>query len=125
LKFRYFFVALLEMIVGDAGPDMMDVMKADVARSPLEQLRQLIIGSSLHGNPPRIPVVVPCPIYPFELVLVVEQPYAESCGQYQHRQLHQEVGLESDGHADGHDDGGKCQVKITLMKSIFFAPGDG
>ena len=42
LQLRYRIVALLQMIVGNAGPDMVNMMNADVAGRPLQQPWQLI-----------------------------------------------------------------------------------
>ena len=47
---RALVVGALEVVVGDLGAEMVDVMKADVAGEELEELRKLQVGASLQGG---------------------------------------------------------------------------
>lgn len=98
---RYGITALLEVVVGDTGTDMVNVMKADVAGYPLEKPGQFVVGSSLQRRADRVPLVVACPVDAFELMLDVEEPDTEGRADEQNRQLHQEIGLETDGKSGG------------------------
>src|SRR5689334_6009348 len=95
LQLRYRLVALLQTVVGNAGAHMMNVMKTDVARYPLQQLRQLVIRSPFHSNPPGIPLIMARPVYPLELMLNVEQPESQRRSQNQNRKLGQKISLEA------------------------------
>lgn len=42
LELRCFLQATLQIVVGNAGPEMMNVMEADIPRKPLQQFRQFV-----------------------------------------------------------------------------------
>src|SRR5687768_1435036 len=50
-------VASLEVVIGNARAEMVNVMEADVAGKPLEYLRQFVEGTALQGGGGVIPFV--------------------------------------------------------------------
>src|SRR5205814_9223470 len=68
---------LLEPIVGDAGMQVVDVVEPDVPRGPLEQPGETVVGAPLQRRGVVRPALVVLPVRRLELVLDVEQPYAE------------------------------------------------
>ena len=73
------------------------MVQPDVARYPLEHLRQLVVGRSLHGGVHGLPVLCPRPVGRIELVLNIEQPYASRAPYQDDGHLDQEIRLDPDG----------------------------
>src|SRR5579859_6995370 len=70
---------------------MVDVMQPDVARGPLQQLRQVQVRAPLQGGGVVAPALVVLPVGRLELVLHVEEPDADHHGEDRGGQLdHQE-----------------------------------
>jgi hypothetical protein len=47
LKGRNFIVALLQVVIRDSRPNVVNVMEANIASEPLQYLRQLEIGATV------------------------------------------------------------------------------
>ena len=65
-------MAGLEVVVGNAGTQMVDVMNTDVAGEPLEDLWQFVEGAALEGGGGVVPVFTALPIDVLELVLDIK-----------------------------------------------------
>ena len=55
---------------------MMNMVKTDIARKPLQNARQLVIGAAINGRSHILPFVIMLVIRIFELMLNIEQPDA-------------------------------------------------
>src|SRR3546814_7151960 len=69
-------MAFLQVVVRDACAEMVDLVVADVAGEPLQDLRQLVKRAALQRCRRVIPVFVARPVHVLELMLHVEQPDA-------------------------------------------------
>src|ERR1700710_128103 len=96
-------VGPLEVVVGDLGAEVVDVVEADVAGEELEQLRQLQIGAALQGSVVVAPVLRVLPVDVLELVLDIEHPDAHGPGDDRGRHLHQQPGDRTDEPEDRTD----------------------
>src|ERR1700722_1983794 len=65
-------VTFLQMIVGDERAQMMNVMKSDVARKPLQDARQFIERAPLQCGLRVVPFIAALPIGALELMLHVK-----------------------------------------------------
>ena len=74
------FVATLEVVIGDAGAQVVNVVETDVAGEPLKYFGQFVERTSLEGGSGEIPLFVAFPINSLELVLDVEEPNASGTG---------------------------------------------
>src|SRR6266404_2532821 len=61
-------MTLLQMIIRDARAQVMNVVKADVARKPLQHFRQLVKGASFQRRLAVVPAGAALPMSVFELV---------------------------------------------------------
>lgn len=111
MKNRILVESLLQVVVGDLGAEMVDVVKADIAREPLEYLRQLVVGTALQRGERILPVGMVLPIGVLKLVLDVEHPHAGRGREQQQGQLDQQDGLEADGPACDHEQGEQRHVR--------------
>ena len=84
LKFGIFVVTFLKMIVRNQRFQVMNVMIADVAGEPLQDFRQAVKGTALHGRQQVAPFVIGFPIGVLELVLNVKYPDARASGKPHH-----------------------------------------
>ena len=71
---RVFIIAFGQVIVGDLGTQMMDVMKADIPAEPLEDEWQLIEGTALKSCFCEFPAIIVVPIGGVKVMLNVEKP---------------------------------------------------
>ena len=62
---------------------------------PLEDFRQLEIGTTLEGDSHGVPEFMAGPIHTFKLMLNIKQPQAKGAGDQNNRQLDQEIGRET------------------------------
>lgn len=85
-------MACLQTIIGDAGQQMMNMMKADIAREPLQDRWQFEIGTSLKRGAKRGPVWLAHPFGGFKSVLDGKEPYAGYRGGNHYKKLYQENG---------------------------------
>jgi len=74
LKERFRIVAALEIVVGNARTQMVDVMEADVPGEPLPAPSAACRTSSPSAPPRQNPIPPAAPIDALELVLHVKQP---------------------------------------------------
>src|ERR1700678_1371676 len=65
-------VTLLQVVVGNEGAQMVDMMKSDIAREPLQDSRQFVERAALQCSFRVIPLVAALPVSPFKLMLYVE-----------------------------------------------------
>src|SRR5436189_4930047 len=77
LKQRVRLVASLQIVIGNARAEMVDMVKADVAGKPLQDLRKFVERTALQRCGGEVPVVAAFPVNSLELMLHVEQP--DSC----------------------------------------------
>lgn len=102
---------------------MVDRVQADIAADPLQRLGQFVIRTSLQGRFYRIPLALPGPIDPLELMLHVEQPDTDSPGQEEDGHLDHQVRAQPDRKAcqnndpEQHDIGDGCAPSLS-----FFVP---
>ena len=99
LKERVGFVASLQIIIGYARTQMMNVMESDVAREPLKNFRQPVERAALKRRRSVIPISAPFPVHTFKLMLHVEQPYSHAASDGHDHQLNQQVGFNSEDSA--------------------------
>jgi hypothetical protein len=66
------FIALLQSVIWDERPHMMDIVKAYVSGEPLEYLWQPVKRASFECGSQPTPVVLSRPVRAFEVVLDIE-----------------------------------------------------
>src|SRR5664280_1725297 len=88
---RVLVVCPLQVVVGDAGAEVVDVVQADVAGEELEHLGQLQIGAAAQRGVGVAPAVGALPVGVLELVLDVEQPDAGGAREQHCGRLHEQV----------------------------------
>lgn len=76
-------VAPFQVIIGDPGAEMVNMMESDIAREPLENFWELVERAALHRGRGVVPGFTPLPVGVFELVLHIKQPDA-SRARYRH-----------------------------------------
>ena len=94
------------------------MVQADVAGEPLQHLRQFVVGTPLQRGRRFVPFPVVRPVDVLVLVLDVEHPYPQRRRDDHDGELHQKVGLQTDGQAGDHDDGENrevCDVDAELL----------
>ena len=99
LEERMGMVAALQVVVGNSGVQVVDVVVADVSRKPLEDPREVVVAASGHGGGRVVPILTGGPIRVLELVLDVEQPETKERSDGHHGQLNDEPRKESKDHA--------------------------
>ena len=70
---------------------MVNMMKPDIPRKPLENLRQLIEGTALESCFCIIPFSAPLPVHILKLVLNIEEPNTNRTRYADYDQLDQNV----------------------------------
>ena len=91
-----FVIAFGQVVIGDLGAQVMDVMKTDVAREPLQEKRQLVKGTALQARLYKFPAFVPIPVGRVEIVLDVKEPDPNRGADYQDWQLYHEIRFPPD-----------------------------
>ena len=91
-----FVIAFGQVVVGDLGAQVMDVMKTDVAREPLQEQRQLVKGTALQAGLYKFPAFMPVPVGGVEVVLDVKEPDPNRGADYQDWQLYHEIHFPPD-----------------------------
>ena len=71
-NFRHFVVAALQVVVGDARAQVMDVVQADIPRKPLQHFGQFVVRTPLQRRFEAIPRCIPRPVDVAKLVLDIE-----------------------------------------------------
>ena len=104
-------MAFLEMIIRDRRAQVMYVMKADVARKPLQNFRQLVEGTSLERSIAIIPISAALPMNIFELVLHVKQPHASRAGNSYDNHVKRKISFPSQREAESHSNQEYCKVR--------------
>ena len=89
-------VTSLQIIIGDAGAEVMDVVKPNIAREPLESLGQTVERTALERGNCVIPCVTALPVRPFELMLNVEHPDTNCPGHDRDWQLDEQIHLPAE-----------------------------
>ena len=95
-------MAFLQMIIRDRRAEVMDVMKADVARKPLQYFRQLVEGTSFERSSAVIPVRTAFPMNIFELMLHVKQPHTRRPGNSHDNQVKDQISFPAQREAESH-----------------------
>src|SRR5690349_18129970 len=96
MKHGIFIIAFGEVIVGDLGAQVMDMMKADIPAEPLQNERQFIEGTALQPCLYKFPALVVVPVGWVKVVLDVEEPDPDRGTDHEDRQLHQYIRLPPD-----------------------------
>ena len=78
-------VGTLEVVVGNAGTEVVNVMEADVAGEELKDLGQLQVGAPAERRVGVGPAVGALPVGVLELMLHVEEPHAGRTGEPEDR----------------------------------------
>lgn len=108
MKYGILVVTLLKIVVRNPRAEMMDVMKADAARNPLQNAGETEKGASRDGGGSVIPPLVLFPICTLELVLHEEEPEARGDGEIVGRQVDEKDARAKERHessANDHDGG--------------------
>src|SRR5688500_11417006 len=105
-------VTSLQVVVGNARAQVVDVMKADVARQPLQHLRQLVVGAAAQCGRRVVPVVAAFPINAIELMLHVEQPESDAAGDRHRDRLHEQIGHDTEDPAEQPHSNEEHQVQL-------------
>ena len=71
-------MAFFQTVVRDFRAQVMNVMKTDIPREPLQDFWKLIIGTSVYRGLSIIPLIAVVPISVFELMLNIEYPHPGS-----------------------------------------------
>ena len=89
-------VAFLEIVIRYPRAQMVNVMKANIAGEPLENLWQFIERTTLQRRGRIVPFAGPLPIDALELMLHVEQPHTRRTGHRGGGQLNQQERLQTE-----------------------------
>ena len=82
---RVFVIAPGQVVVGDLGAQVMDVMKTDVPSEPLQDERKFIKGTALQPCLYKFPAFVVIPIGRIKIMLNVEKPDPNGCADHENR----------------------------------------
>src|SRR5690348_736075 len=104
-------MAFLQMIIRDCRAEVMDVMKTDVARKPLQNFRQLIERTSLERRSAVIPIRTAFPMNIFELVLNVKQPHSRRAGNSDDNDVKCKISFPPQREAETDSDEKYCKVR--------------
>src|SRR6185503_11292517 len=118
-----FIIAFGQVVVGDLGAQMMDVMKTDVAREPLQEKRQFVKGTALQARLYKFPAFVPIPVGRVEVVLHVEKPNPDRGADHQDWQLYHEVCLPPDQPARQGDRNHQRKISPPDTGDLASSPG--
>ncbi len=102
-------MAPFEIVIGNAGAEMVDVVKADVAREPLEDFRELVERTAFEGRLRVVPILAALPVNAFELMLYVKEPYARAACDHEDDQMNEQILFDPENGAQphGHPEDGK------------------
>src|SRR3954464_314608 len=84
-------MTLLQMIIGNARAEMVNMMKTNVAREPLQDLGQLVKRTPLKRGQRVIPLLAALPVDSLELVLDIEEPDTCRPGNRDRYQLQKQI----------------------------------
>jgi len=82
-----FVITLGQVVVGDLGAQVMDMMKSDVPAEPLQDERQFVEGTALQSRFCEFPTIIVIPIGGVKVVLNVEKPNPDRGTDHDNRQL--------------------------------------
>ena len=114
-------VAALQVVVRNAGVQVVNVMVADVARKPLENPWEVVVAASGHGSGRVVPILTGGPIRVLKLMLNIEQPETEKRSEGHHGQLDDKPRKESKDHAHANapaDQGGVHDVHGLPLSTL-------
>ena len=103
-------MAALQVVVGNARAQVVDVVEADVAREPLQDFGQLVVGAAPQRRRREIPLIAAFPMHLLELVLHIKHPDAGPARDRDHHELNQKVGLEAKEQSHRQHQAEDCQV---------------
>jgi hypothetical protein len=119
-------VALLQIIIGNARTQVMNMVKANVAREPLQNFRQFVERTALEGRRGEVPFARAFPVGVFKLVLDIEHPDADGAAHGGNRQLDEQVGFEAKKEAERRHHGENREIHpIDGMALAFVGLGGG
>ena len=110
MQFPRFSVALGEVVVGDAGTHVMDVMESDVPGGPLKNGRELVVRSAPQGGRQVVPLFLAGIIGARKIMLDIKDPNAKGPPDKGDRHLNKEVFPDAYGVPCRHDNSGDCNV---------------
>ena len=111
-------MAALEVVVRNPGTQVVDMVKPDIAREPLQDLWQAQERAALERGDGVVPVLGALPVGVLILVLHIKQPYAASAGAEHDRALQDEVGHEPENGAHHADHRKKRDVGVAHRSSF-------
>src|SRR5690349_23315007 len=88
----------------------MDVMETDIPREPLQQLWQLIEGTTVHASVEELPLRMAFPVGRVEVVLNVKKPDARAAGNQQDGHLDQQERRPADFQDEPAHNGGDRDI---------------
>src|SRR5687767_8841705 len=95
------FVTPLQIVIGDARAEVVQVVIADIPGKPLEDFRQLVKRAALQRGGGVVPVFSAFPVNAVKLMLHVKEPDAYGAGDPHDRELNQEISFPSKDRAEG------------------------
>lgn len=108
-----------QVVVGYPGTQVVDVVKADVARQPLKQLGQAVIGTTLNGGKQVVPLVFPGFVVFLVLMLDVEEPEGDDAKTENDGNVYQQEFLPSQHPGQRQVEGGHDQVVQEVAPADF------
>src|SRR5206468_8563391 len=93
---RVFVVTPLQIVVGNARAEVVNVVQPNVAGKPAQYERKSKIGASRDRGRGIVPLVMPLPIGLLELMLYIEEPDARERGEIIRGQVEEQHGGQPD-----------------------------
>jgi len=117
-------VASLQVVIRDARAEMMNVMKADIARKPLKYFGKFVKGASFKRCLCVIPIITSFPVDTIKLVLHIEQPNTGRTGNTDNDKLQEKISLKSKDktHDRTHGENGEIHP-VNRATLCFVRPG--
>src|SRR5512138_2350193 len=108
---RILAMALFQLVVRDLRAEVVDMVKADITREPLQDFRQFIEGAALHTCREEIPIGMTLPVARGKVMLNIEQPDTGRSSDQQNGKLDQQEGPPADRQHDQADERGQSNVR--------------
>lgn len=99
VKQRHRLVTCLQVVVGNSGTQVMNMVKADAAGKPLQHAGEFVERAAVERRRGVVPLAVALPVHSLKLVLHVKEPHPRRARHHQHRRLKNDIGLPPKHHA--------------------------
>ena len=116
-------VSRFQIVIGDLGAQMVDMVETNVAAKPLQQFGQLEIGGTFESGPFVIPFVVPAPVGIFKLVLHIKEKYTYYGTRDGDRQPDHEDFFEAQPISQAQKDSQQANVGVVHRDAFFALTG--